>query len=237
MKKSLLITALLVILGVAAWALRQLFRPSLPPKPRTVEQVRNALQPKIEKSLHDLFAAAGVPYPPPRLLLLGLKQEKLLEVYGADHAGVLKLVTSYPILGASGGPGPKLREGDKQVPEGFYRIELLNPNSSYHLSLRVDYPNPDDISRAREEARDLSNLGGDIMIHGSTGSSGCLAMGDPAVEEIFYLVDRTGLDRTSLLIVPWDFRTTKQHKAPPNAPAWTDALYEKLREAFAELPR
>ena len=75
-------------------------------------------------------------------------------------------------------------EGDKQVPEGFYRIELLNPNSRYHLSLRVNYPNADDIERAREDRRDLLNLGGDIMIHGGAESIGCIAIGNPAIEHL-----------------------------------------------------
>ena len=91
-------------------------------------------------------------------------------------------VLADPILAASGVSGPK-REGDKQVPEGFYRIELLNPNSRYHLSLRVNYPNADDLERARQDGRALSTLGGDIMIHGGSASIGCLALGDPAVGE------------------------------------------------------
>ncbi len=238
MKKGLLITLLLVIVGLAAWFLRQLLRPTaLTPKPRTVEQVRAVLRAPMENRLRPLFAQAGVCYPPQRLTLLALKEENRLEIFAGDTSGPMKFVTSYPILAASGMAGPKLQEGDKQVPEGFYRIELLNPNSSYHLSLRVNYPNPDDRARAREETRDLSNLGGDIMIHGGAGSSGCLAMGDPTIEEIFALVDRAGLDRTELIIAPWDFRTGADHTIPPNAPAWTGALHERLRKAFAEYSR
>jgi len=238
-KKGLLLTLLLVMAGAAVWFLRQLLRtPGLPPKPRTVEQVREALRPVMEPRLRERFERAGVDFPPERLVLVGLKGEKMLEVYGAGRDGVVRLVTSYPILGASGAAGPKLREGDKQVPEGFYRIELLNPNSSYHLSLRVNYPNDDDIAQAKDEGRDLSNLGGDIMIHGGVGSSGCLAMGDPPVEEIFYLVDRAGLDRTKLVIVPWDFRARGMNgEVPESAPVWTGALHERLRKALAEYPR
>lgn len=234
MKKSLLITLLLVIAGFAAWFLRHLLRPTaLPSKPRTVEEVREILGPPVEKRLRPLFAQAGVSYPPERLTLLALKEEKRLEIFAGRHEEPMKLVTSYPILAASGSAGPKLKEGDKQVPEGFYRIELLNPNSSYHLSLRVNYPNPDDLARAKEEGRDLANLGGDIMIHGGTGSSGCLAMGDPAIEEIFILVAQTGLDRTELVIAPWDFRTVTNREIPASAPAWTGALHERLQKDLA----
>lgn len=237
MKKGLLITLAALIAGMALWFIRHLFRPTtLPANPRTVEQVREVLQMPVERKLRPLFEKAGVPYPPEYLVMLGIKEEKRLEIHGAGRDGLMKFVTSYPILAASGEAGPKLREGDRQVPEGFYRIELLNPNSRYHLSLRVDYPNPDDLARAREEGRDLANLGGDIMIHGGAGSSGCLAMGDPAVEEIFILVDQTGLDRTKLIIVPWDFRKTTNGTIPPNAPGWTGALHERLRKALADYP-
>ncbi len=237
MKRSLLITALLVLIGLAVWFLRQLLRPAaLPPKPRTVEQVLRALDASVDRSLRPVFSQAGVSYPPERLTLLAFKAEKRLEVYAPDREGKMKRVTSYPVLAASGMAGPKLQEGDRQVPEGFYRIVLLNPNSSYHLSLRVDYPNAEDIARAKEEGRDTSNLGSDIMIHGGAGSSGCLAIGDPAVEEIFGLVAKTGLDHTELVIAPWDFRSKTNHEIPPNAPAWTGALHGRLREVVESLP-
>jgi murein L,D-transpeptidase YafK len=71
---------------------------------------------------------------------------------------------------ASGKAGPKLREGDGQVPEGIYRIDGLNPNSSYHLSLKLNYPNDFDLEQARTEGR--TELGGDIFIHGKAVSIG-----------------------------------------------------------------
>jgi murein L,D-transpeptidase YafK len=184
-----------------------------------------ALGDTVDTRLRPDFARAGVAYPPERLVMVAFKAEKRLELYGPDAAGRLQRVHSYPILAASGGPGLKLREGDEQVPEGFYRIELLNPNSRYHLSLRVNYPNDEDIARARAENRDLSTLGGDIMIHGGAASIGCLAMGDPAAEDLFVLVQRTGLDNVSLLITPEDLRNET-----PDSP-----LNQRLREALREL--
>lgn len=91
------------------------------------------------------------------------------------------------MLAASGGPGPKLREGDLQVPEGVYRLTAFNPNSSYHLSLRVDYPNAEDRAaedRAVARSDRRTSLGGDIFIHGKAVSIGCLAIGDPGIEEL-----------------------------------------------------
>jgi hypothetical protein len=95
---------------------------------------------RARADLGDDFRKAGVPYPPSELVLVGLKQEKELQVYARGKTGGFRHVKIYPILAASGHIGPKLREGDLQVPEGIYRITYLNPNSLYHLSLRLDYP-------------------------------------------------------------------------------------------------
>ena len=122
------------------------------------------------------------------------------------------------------------------MPEGFYRIELLNPNSRYHLSLRVNYPNADDIERAREDRRDLLNLGGDIMIHGGAASIGCLAIGNPAIEDLFVLTARVGLDNVQLIIAPCDFRQGKTDPTPENAPDWTVELYDRLRANMEKFP-
>ncbi len=184
-----------------------------------------ALGGTVDVRLRPDFERAGVAYPPARLVMVAFKAEKRLELYGPDATGRLTRVRSYPILAASGGPGLKLREGDEQVPEGFYRIELLNPNSRFHLSLRVNYPNDEDRARACVDGRDPATLGGDIMIHGGAASIGCLAMGDPAAEDLFVLVQRTGLDNVELLLLPNDLRNET-----PDSP-----LNERLRDALQEL--
>lgn len=233
----LVVTALLVLTGLIAWYYRQLLRPSsLPSKPRTIEQVLSVVGPSVERRLRPTFDRAGFPFPPQNLTLLALKEEKQLELYVYDTNGTPRFVLSYPILAASGTAGPKLREGDKQVPEGLYRIELLNPNSRFHLSLRVNYPNAADIERARLDGRDLSTLGGDIMIHGGRESIGCLAIGDAAVEELFVLVARTGLDNVQLAVAPRDFRRGKSPAAPAGAPPWTVELHDELRSEMRKLP-
>lgn len=139
----------------------------------------------VESRLSPDFDRAGLSWPPAGLALLGFKQERVLEAWIPDAAGRWRLLKRYPILGASGLLGPKLREGDCQVPEGLYRVESLNPNSLYHLALRIDYPNPADRELGAAEGREC--LGGDIMIHGNTCSIGCLAMGDGAAEELFVM--------------------------------------------------
>jgi hypothetical protein len=83
---------------------------------------------------------AGLAYPPARVRFLALKRERRLEVFGAGVDGPWRFLADFPLRAASGGPGPKLREGDRQVPEGLYDIPSLNPNSLFHVSLRVGYP-------------------------------------------------------------------------------------------------
>ena len=93
----------------------------------------------------------------------------------------LRHVHTFPILRASGRLGPKRQEGDGQVPEGCYFIERFNPASLFHLSLGLDYPNASDLVLTT----DREHPGSDIFIHGNCQSIGCLAMGDPAIEEVF----------------------------------------------------
>lgn len=155
-----------------------------------------------------------------------------MEVWAANTNSRYVHLITYPILGASGGPGPKRREGDRQVPEGFYRLSALNPNSLYHLSIRVDYPNPEDI---RHAAVPQSELGGDIYIHGGGGSVGCLAMGDPAIEEIFCLVALADKNERRILLAPRDFRNHKPFSPPKEARV--RALYARLAEQLRAFPR
>lgn len=186
----------------------------------------------VQARLAPLFAAAGVPYPPSRVTLIGLKTERELQLYAAGTNGAYRFIRRYPILAASGVLGPKLREGDMQVPEGLYRIESLNPNSRFHLSLRINYPNADDRAQAEKEGR--RNLGGDIMIHGNAVSIGCLAMGDSAAEELFVLVARTGLRNTQVILSPVDFRSRQLPARKTDAPPWVDALYGSIRNALSQ---
>jgi hypothetical protein len=188
---------------------------------QTHGEVVSRLGPIYRPSLEAAVGALGSKYPPDRLYLIGLKHEKVLEVWVPSRNGWRRL-RSYPVLAASGRPGPKLREGDYQVPEGIYRLTGFNPNSSYHLSIRVDYPNRDDRTAAASEGRGV--LGGDIFIHGNAVSIGCLAIGDPAVEELYLLLADAGLSNASLVLTP-----SATPEVPPGAPLWWGQLYERIR--------
>lgn len=183
---------------------------------------------------HPHFERAETPYPPKRLVLLGIKDTDELLVYAGVEDAKLQFVRRYRVLAASGELGPKLREGDRQVPEGIYPIESLNPNSSFHLSLRVGYPNGFDREQAAREGR--TNLGGDIMIHGSAVSIGCLAMGDEAAEDLFILAADTGLKNISVILSPVDFRRGKSVPSTVKRPPWADTLYAEIRARLQELP-
>lgn len=188
---------------------------------------------KVDARLRPVFAARGVAYPPAKLTFIGLKDEKVLQVYATDRENRWQLIKSYDVLAASGSAGPKLREGDRQVPEGIYKISALNPNSSYHLSLRVNYPNEFDRRMAALDRR--TKLGGDIMIHGNAVSIGCLAIGDVGAEDLFVLAARTGLPNIQVLISPVDLRR-RPLPATNNAPTWTNELYAALRREIDKYP-
>ena len=185
--------------------------------------------------LEPLFAKQAIAYPPHKLVFIGLKEEKVLQVYARSGTNDFLFVREYPVLAASGVAGPKLREGDQQVPEGIYPIELLNPNSSYHLSMRIGYPNAFDREQAQNESR--TNLGGDIMIHGKAKSVGCLAMGDPAAEELFVLAADTGITNIEVIIAPVDFRAGKKLPENTKLTPWIGKHHEQIKSRLAEFPR
>jgi L,D-transpeptidase catalytic domain len=190
--------------------------------------------PAARARLAPFFAAAGIAYPPERFVLLGFKLEHELQLLASDSAHGPTFIRSYPIHGMSGTLGPKLREGDRQVPEGIYTIVYLNPDSVAHLSLALSYPNDYDRARAAEDGR--ATLGGDIMIHGGSSSSGCLAMGDEAAEDLFVLAAETGWEGAVIVLSPVDFRTRAlPGDYRPRAP-WVVDLYIRLRTTLEEFP-
>ena len=97
---------------------------------------------------------AGVSYPPSDIALYAIKDEKRMELWArSTPRDKFKMVHSYGIRAASGIRGPKLQQGDRQVPEGIYQISRLNPHSNYHLSMKVNYPNEFDLDHAEYDGR------------------------------------------------------------------------------------
>lgn len=229
-----LLVAVLAMLAAAACGRAPVAIAPLP-KPTIADRVVQ-YGPAARARLLPYFAAAAVPYPPARFLLLGLKQERELQVYAAGPGQALAFIRGYPVFGASGGLGPKLREGDRQVPEGVYRIVYLNPNSRAHLSLALSYPNAFDRMQADAEGREPAMLGGDIMIHGGRGSIGCLAVGDPAAEDLFVLAADSDWERARVVVSPVDFRRGALPEDYAPGTEWVDPLYGWLRGEVLMLP-
>jgi hypothetical protein len=168
--------------------------------------------------------------------MVALKQERRLKLFARDHTGEWRFLLQYPIVAASGKPGPKLREGDHQVPEGIYRVRSLNPQSKFYLALELDYPNAFDLRQARAEGR--RNLGGDIMIHGKWVSTGCIALGDSAAQDIYVLASETGLRNIQVILAPSDLRfETSMQLADgiSSGPKWTKELYADLQHEMQQL--
>lgn len=152
------------------------------PSARAEDRVDAARHAKA-RAVEEAFAAAGVSWPPDELYLRAFKQERELEVWAGARGQPLRKVRTFPFCAASGDVGPKWRQGDLQVPEGFYTLDLFNPRSQFHLSMRVSYPNEAD--RLRGGRRDF---GGDIFVHGNCVSIGCIAIEDDPIEELYVMV-------------------------------------------------
>jgi murein L,D-transpeptidase YafK len=195
---------------------------------RTINDVVALYEKSVRKRLQPYLIHAGFDLTPKQLALLAFKQEKMVEVWGKTESCWNK-IKIYPFTATSGNPGPKLRQGDKQIPEGLYRITFLNPNSSYHLSLKIDYPNTFDKKMAKKEGR--TNLGGDIFFHGRAATVGCIPIGDKAIEELFFLVQDVGMEHVQVIIAPVDFRNSVEKPEIPGI-EWDKLLYDKIEQAL-----
>ena len=161
-----------------------------------------------------------------KLRILVFKNERMVELESPGW----KEPRKYPMTGFSGRLGPKLKEGDCQIPEGVYGIEYLNPNSLFHLSLKVSYPNADDKARAKADGR--TDLGGDIMIHGGSATVGCIPVGDDAVEEIFYIASAVGIENISVVIAPYDMRNGRKPELERSPLKWYPNLCREIEIAL-----
>ncbi|GAA4134802.1 murein L,D-transpeptidase family protein [Aminobacter aganoensis] len=155
------------------------------------------------------------------ILVRIFKQESELEIWKRDRSGRFALLKTYPMCRWSGKLGPKKQNGDRQAPEGFYHVSagMLNPNSQYYLSFNLGYPN-------KLEAA-LGYTGEALMVHGACSSSGCFALTDEGVAEI-YAVAREALKggQGSFQVQAFPFRMTPQNMAKnrddPNFTFWSD---------------
>ena len=150
-----------------------------------------------------------------------IKTSRALEVWARNQGEVaFQLLRTYPLAATSGTLGPKRRAGDEQVPEGFYTIDRFNPQSAFHLSLGLDYPTPDDIL-----ASGVADPGGDIFLHGSNVTVGCLPLTDAGIEEVYLLAvaaRAAGQARLAVHIFPFPLVASElsQRAASPHVAFW-----------------
>src|SRR5687767_11612592 len=153
---------------------------------KTVQLKNSRVKAAYEKkwaSLQALLSVKNIHKDRFDLYLRAFKHEGLLEIWAKNkEEKKYTFLKSFPICAASGTLGPKRKQGDGQVPEGFYEISAFQPNSNYHLALKVGYPNKSD--RLKTNA---SDPGGDIMIHGHCVTIGCIPIQDGPIEELYVL--------------------------------------------------
>lgn len=195
------------------------------------EEVPEVLKKKealLQDTLKNNFQSVGIEFPPKQIAILAIKDEKILELWARNNQN-WKKVKNITITAASGKAGPKLWEGDRQVPEGVYKILGLNPKSSFHLSMKLNYPNDFDSYWAEQEGR--TSPGSDIFIHGKAVSIGCIAIGDEAIEELYFTVQKVGIKNVIVVIAPSDPRK-KELIPDKNWPAWVGELYKNIGTEF-----
>lgn len=187
-----------------------------------------------EDSLKRQFEEKKISWPAKNIYIRSFKYDKKMEVWVRDSADrPFKLFKSYKICNTSGTLGPKRIEGDYQVPEGFYCISEFNPNSNYHLSLKLNYPNLSD-----RYLSDRGSPGGEIYIHGSCVTRGCLPLTDEQIEEVYILASYARNEGQSYIpvhIYPVVFRDKKSREYLDNYakdfPEYS-SMVEKLERAY-----
>jgi murein L,D-transpeptidase YafK len=136
-----------------------------------------------EKSVRELFSSKGIDVSSMNVLIRAFKKEAQLEIWAkSSKQESFMLIKTYAICASSGTLGPKRKQGDGQVPEGFYEVDRFNPSSNFYLSLGVSYPNASDRILGEK-----GNLGGDVFIHGNCVTIGCMPLTDEKIKEVYLM--------------------------------------------------
>lgn len=174
---------------------------------KSFKKVDDAFQ-KMEDTLKAQFSQKGLEWPARYMYIRSFKLDSRLEIWVKNKASEpYKKFKNYKVCALAGSLGPKRYEGDYQVPEGFYYINEFRPNSQYHLALGVNYPNASD-----RVLSDKKRPGGDIFVHGSCVTVGCIPLTDPVIEEVYVLAASTraaGQDFIPIHVFPVNFKVDK----------------------------
>jgi murein L,D-transpeptidase YafK len=162
------------------------------------------------------------------IYIRAFKAERVLEIWKRKENQFV-LYDTFLICNISGELGPKKKQGDLQVPEGFYEINVFNPESNYLLSLGINYPNE------RDEIVNKPPRGGDIYIHGKCVSAGCLAMEDPQIEEIYsvaLLAKAAGQEKIPVHIFPFKMNDKNMERYYTSAAQELKEFWKSLKPMF-----
>ncbi len=185
--------------------------------------------PKHQKPLSEeakaLLAEKGLK-PGAAMFVRIFKQDSVMEVWLRKPSGQYAHFKTYDVCSWSGALGPKEKEGDKQAPEGFYVITRgqMNPNSKYHLSFNIGYPNAYDSAHER--------TGKHLMVHGGCSSAGCYAVTNESVEEIYALARNAFLaGQRAFPVHAFPFRMTSQNVAIHKGGKWY-GFWKNLKQGY-----
>jgi murein L,D-transpeptidase YafK len=184
-----------------------------------------------ESMLKALFSQKKLNYNGFSLVIAAYKTEKVLEVFIKDkNSKKYTLFKSYDFCVLSGTVGPKRRQGDGQVPEGLYAISNFNPQSNFHLSLKVNYPNASD-----KILSDKENPGGEIYIHGNCVSIGCIPLTDELIKEVYVLAVEARNNGHAIPVYLFPFKMTEVNVAASKLKSefkLHEALWNDLKNAW-----
>jgi murein L,D-transpeptidase YafK len=201
-KRSTLLMGLLVLAGMISHA-----QNSFVDYQKSFGRVSDAFKRK-EDTLKRQFAAKKLTWPAKYIYIRSFKYDSELEVWVRNSLSEeFQLFKTYKVCALAGSLGPKRMEGDFQVPEGVYHINEFNHNSAFHLSLGISYPNASD-----RILSDSIQPGGDIYIHGSCVTTGCIPITNPQIEEVYILASHArsaGQDFIPVHIFPIRFNVMR----------------------------
>jgi murein L,D-transpeptidase YafK len=195
-------------------------------------RVRQAYKDK-ESVVLGMLAQNSIDKDKLRIYLRAFKQEKEIELWAKNSSGqTYQLIKRYDVCRTSGSLGPKRKQGDLQIPEGFYHINRFNPYSNFYLSLGLNYPN-----RSDKILGVKGDLGGDIFIHGSCVTIGCLPITDDEIKELYLFcieARNSGQDRIPVTVFPAELTDSKFSELKKKYRSDSDkvGLWSDLKKGF-----
>jgi len=192
-------------------------------------RVRGAYSEK-DSVVKEYFAKKNITFSDFSIYLRAFKEERKIEVWAKNNSdSIYTYIKDYKICSSSGSIGPKRKYGDLQVPEGFYHIDRFNPYSNFHLSLGLNYPNTSDRILGEK-----GNLGGDIFIHGSCVTIGCLPITDDKIKELYIIcveAKNSGQEKIPVVVFPTEL-TDEKYSSVAASDTKNKDLWFELKQAF-----